>query len=196
MFCFNCFDAAPWHGERGLEGETACSQLACVVCGAKIKSPPWGSQAAEAQRPNFTSPRQSRRQFTNRLLKPNLGGGRRIRARGPSAKGRLWAATPGKHCRFGPEPVSGSAFRAAVSDWQRPAEPFAGAGPMVRIRFPPVESPCLAGFRPLTSKSRAFPAGVRGGAGSAVGRDGRGAVIWRRRAAMSLSGQIPVPQRG
>jgi hypothetical protein len=42
-----------------------------------------------------------------------------------------------KHCRFGPEPVSGSAFRAAVSDWQRPEEPFAGAGPMVRIRFPP-----------------------------------------------------------
>jgi hypothetical protein len=67
---------------------------------------------------------------------------------------------------------------------------------MVRILFPPAESPCLAGFRPLTSKSRAFPAGVRGGAGSAVGRDGRGAVIWRRRAAMSLSRQIPVPQRG
>jgi hypothetical protein len=32
-----------------------------------------------------------------------------------------------------------------------------------RISLPPVESPCLAGFRPLTSKSRAFPAGVRGG---------------------------------
>src|SRR5437899_10256295 len=52
----------------------------------------------------------------------------------------LWAATPGKHCRFGPEPVSGSAFRAAVSDWQRPEEPFARAGPMVRIRFPPAAS--------------------------------------------------------
>jgi hypothetical protein len=49
----------------------------------------------------------------------------------PSRRERLWAATPGKHCRFGPEPVSGSAFRAAVYDWQRPEEPFAGAGPMV-----------------------------------------------------------------
>ena len=27
----------------------------------------------------------------------------------------IGTATPGKHCRFGPEPVSGSAFRAAVS---------------------------------------------------------------------------------
>jgi hypothetical protein len=58
----------------------------------------------------------------------------------PPRRERLWAATPGKHCRFGPEPVSGSAFRAAVSDWQRPEEPFAGAGPMVRIRFPPAVS--------------------------------------------------------
>jgi hypothetical protein len=48
--------------------------------------------------------------------------------------------TPGKHCRLGPEPVSGSALRAVVSDWQRPDEPFAGAGPMVRIRFPPPAS--------------------------------------------------------
>jgi hypothetical protein len=55
----------------------------------------------------------------------------------PPRRERLWAATPGKHCRFGPEPVSGSAFRAAVSNWQRPEEPFARAGPMVRIRFPP-----------------------------------------------------------
>ena len=36
----------------------------------------------------------------------------------PPRRERLWAATPGKHCRFGPEPVSGSAFHAAVSDWQ------------------------------------------------------------------------------
>jgi hypothetical protein len=58
----------------------------------------------------------------------------------PPQRERLWAATPGKHCRFGPEPVSGSAFRAAVADWQRPEERFAGAGPMVRIRFPPAAS--------------------------------------------------------
>jgi hypothetical protein len=55
----------------------------------------------------------------------------------PPRRERLWGATPGKHRRLGPEPVSGSAFRAAVSDWQRPEEPFAGAGPMIRIRFPP-----------------------------------------------------------
>src|SRR5439155_12911573 len=59
----------------------------------------------------------------------------------PPRRERLWAATPGKHCRFGPEAVSGSTFRAAVPDWQRPEEPFAGAGPMVRIRFPPAASP-------------------------------------------------------
>jgi hypothetical protein len=65
----------------------------------------------------------------------------------PPRRERLWAATPGKHCRFGPEPVSGSAFRAAVSDWQRPEEPFAGAGPMVRIHLPPPESlvPAVSG---------------------------------------------------
>src|SRR4029077_4727124 len=58
----------------------------------------------------------------------------------PPRRERLWAATPGKHCRFGLEPVSDSAFRAAVSDWQRPEAPFAGAGPMVRIRIPPAAS--------------------------------------------------------
>jgi hypothetical protein len=51
----------------------------------------------------------------------------------PPRRERLWAATPGKHCRFGPEPVSGSAFRAAVSGWQRPEEPFAGARPIALL---------------------------------------------------------------
>jgi hypothetical protein len=37
----------------------------------------------------------------------------------PPRRERLWGATPGKRCRLGPEPVSGSAFRAAVSDWKR-----------------------------------------------------------------------------
>src|SRR6516165_4345499 len=55
-------------------------------------------------------------------------------------------------CGLGPEPASGSAFRAAVSDWQRPEEPFGGAGPMVRIRLPPAVTPCR---------------GTPGGAGSA-----------------------------
>ena len=33
----------------------------------------------------------------------------------PPRNEKLWAATPGKHCRFGPKSVSGSAFRTAVS---------------------------------------------------------------------------------
>ena len=40
----------------------------------------------------------------------------------------------------GLQPVGASANRAAVSDWQCREEPFAGAEPMVRIRFPPAES--------------------------------------------------------
>jgi hypothetical protein len=67
------------------------------------------------------------------------------------------------------------------------------AEPTVRILFPPAESPYLAGFRPPTSRSPAFPAGVRGGGGGAVDRDGRGAVTWRRLVGISLSGHIPVP---
>ena len=34
----------------------------------------------------------------------------------PPRRERLWGASPDKDCRFGPEPVSGSAFRAAVSN--------------------------------------------------------------------------------
>ena len=95
---------------------------------------------------------------------------------------------------LGPEPVSGSASLAAVSDWQRREEPFAGAGPMVRIRFPPAESPRLTGFCPPTARSRLFRAGVwvRQVQRGQQRRVSRGA--WRRPAGMSLSGQIPVPR--
>jgi hypothetical protein len=55
-------------------------------------------------------------------------GGRRIRTRGPSAKGKAVGSHSGKHCRFGPEPAGGSAFRAAVPDWQRPEEAFRRSG--------------------------------------------------------------------
>ena len=78
----------------------------------------------------------------------------------PPRRERLWAATPGKHCRFGPEPVSGSAFRAAVSDWQRPEEPFAGAEPMVRIRFPPEVS--------LSQQGPAVTVGLSHGCGAGL----------------------------
>ena len=64
----------------------------------------------------------------------------------------------------------------------------------VRIHLPPAESLCLAGFRPPTPRSRAFSAGVQGGAGGAVGRDRRYSMTWRRLAGISLPGHIPVPQ--
>ena len=70
-----------------------------------------------------------------------------------------WAA----RSRLGPEPVSGSAFPAAVSDWKRPE---AGAGPMVRIRFPPTESPVSNRTRPLQVENRGFRAGVRRSVGA------------------------------
>ena len=50
------------------------------------------------------------------------------------------------------------------------------------------------GISPSQVEKPAFPAGVRGGAGGAVDRDGRGAVTWRRLSGISLSGHIPVPQ--
>jgi hypothetical protein len=112
----------------------------------------------------------------------------------PPRRERLWAATPGKHCRFGPEPVSGSAFGAAVSDWQRPEEPFAGAGPMVRIHLPPAESLSLSRIRFRRSRTPAFRAGVRGWLSERVGRDAQGVSMPRQPAAISLSGHIPVPQ--
>jgi hypothetical protein len=56
-------------------------------------------------------------------------------------------------------PVSGSAFRAAVPDWQRPEEPFAGAVPEVRIRFPPAVSPSLRGPADAVGQSRGCGAG-------------------------------------
>jgi hypothetical protein len=87
----------------------------------------------------------------------------------PPRRERLWAATPGKHCRFGPELVSDCAFGAAVSDWQRPEEPFAGAGPMVRIRFPPAASQRRAPFGTVPPESAG---------GSAMrGSDPQGAVL-------------------
>ena len=67
-----------------------------------------------------------------------FGGGRRIRTRGPSAKGKAIGSHSRQALPFRTSPVSGSAFHAAVLASSE--EPFAGAGPMVRIRFPPAES--------------------------------------------------------
>ena len=54
--------------------------------------------------------------------------------------------------------------------------PFTRAVPEVRIRFPPAESPRLAGFCPPTARSRLFARGCGPGRCSAVSRDGYRAV--------------------
>ena len=80
-----------------------------------------------------------------------------------------------------------------ISDWQRPEDPFTGAGPMVRIRFPPADSPSLVGFLLPVSKSRQLPRRVRAWPGGMTGRDLSGSSPSRQLPVMSLSGAIPVP---
>src|SRR6516164_10392494 len=46
------------------------------------------------------------------------GGGRRIRTRGPSAKGMAMGSHSRQALPFRTEPVGGSAFYHAVTDWQ------------------------------------------------------------------------------
>ena len=75
-----------------------------------------------------------------KMVRCLAAGGSRIRTRGPTTKRKAMGNDPSKHRRLGPGPVSGFAFRVAVSNWQRPEEPFAGAGPMVRLRLPPARS--------------------------------------------------------
>src|SRR5262249_49755851 len=48
----------------------------------------------------------------------------------PPRRERVPAATPGKHCRFGPEPLSGSTFRAAIADWQLRGSGTYGSNPV------------------------------------------------------------------
>jgi hypothetical protein len=65
---------------------------------------------------------------------------------------------------------------------------------MVRIQFPPADSPSLTGSSAPRSRTSPFRAGVRAMGGGAVGRDGDRPATWRQSATMSLLGQIPVPQ--
>jgi hypothetical protein len=74
----------------------------------------------------------------------------------PPRRERLWAATPGKYCRFGPEPVSGSAFRAAVSDWA-PRRAFRRSG---TYGSNPV--PSSGGSGANLAGCRAWPVGAHG----------------------------------
>ena len=83
-----------------------------------------------------------------------------------------------------PEPVAYGSSKWVISR----------AEPKVRIHFPPAESPCLAGFLLRSWKSPGFPRVCGLSAGSVVGRDAQGSATSCRRAVLSLSGDIPVPQ--
>src|SRR6516165_3070330 len=67
-------------------------------------------------------------------------GGRRIQLAVPPRRERLWGATPGKHRRLGPEPVSGSAFRAAVPIGNAQKSLSQERDRWFRVRFSPAES--------------------------------------------------------
>src|SRR6516225_11228684 len=78
----------------------------------------------------------------------------------PPRRERLWGATPGKHCRLGPKPCKWlhlSCRRLGM----------AGAGPMVRIRFPPAKSQQQTRFRHL--RHEGFRAKLKMPAGSSAG---------------------------
>jgi len=66
--------------------------------------------------------------------------------------------------------------------------------PEVRIHSPPADSPSLTGSSAPGSRTPAFRAGVQAVGGGAVHRDRDRPATWRRPAALSLPGQIPVPQ--
>ena len=80
----------------------------------------------------------------------------------PPRRERLWGATPGKHCRLGPKP--GKWLRLSCRRLG-----MAGAGPMVRIRFPPAASqtnsnPNREGNEPISVRHLDFGQRLRSGA--------------------------------
>src|SRR5947209_452444 len=72
------------------------------------------------------------------MVRRLAAGGRRIRTRGPTSNGRAPGGHLGYHERLDLN-LSGFAYRVGAADGPT-AEPFAGAGPAVRIRFPPAAS--------------------------------------------------------
>ena len=68
------------------------------------------------------------------------------------------------------------------------------AGPMVRIRFPPANSPSLARFLLPVSKSRHLPRPARARPRATAGRDAQGSSTSPQLPVTSLSGPFPVPQ--
>ena len=97
---------------------------------------------------------------------------------------------PGKNQHLLPKSV----FDRPGSDrWNLASTTFPDAGPMVRIRFPPADSPTLARIRFRRSRTPAFRAGMPGCVPGAVDREPRGPPTSHQPAAISLSGDIPVP---
>src|SRR5205814_2749281 len=75
------------------------------------------------------------------MVRRLAAGGRRIRTRGPTENETGVRGPGGKHLGLGPDlNLTGFGFRAGVLDGRPAAEPFAGAGPALRIRFAPAES--------------------------------------------------------
>jgi len=68
------------------------------------------------------------------------------------------------------------------------------AGPMVRILFPPANSPSLARFLLPVSKSRHLPRPARARPRATAGRDAQGSSTSPQLPVTSLSGPFPVPQ--
>src|ERR1700730_4149929 len=54
-----------WRHETRAKAYGSMSRLACVGCGARIKSPPWGSEPAQAQRPRSSGGLVERVTFHN-----------------------------------------------------------------------------------------------------------------------------------
>ena len=120
--------------------------------------------------------------------------GRRQRLNPARGKGAMSSDSAGDCLQLSPAENPCRRCRFGISIRQDPVDPFARAVPVVRIRFPPADSPSLTGNSVPRSRTPAFRAGVRAMGGGAVGRDGDRPVAWRLLATMSLLGQIPVPQ--
>ena len=71
----------------------------------------WRLDGKEIMRSNNARRRERNRKFVDSPLEED---GFELAV--PPRRERLWRTTPGKHCCLGPEPIVGSAFRAAVSD--------------------------------------------------------------------------------
>jgi len=102
-------------------------------------------------------------------------GGNRIRTIGPAEKETAVGRGPAAdHRRFTRRPVLNndpSSLSVRHLRSSKPRDFFERAVPKVRIRFPPANSPFLAGFLSSVSKSRQLPRCARARSGGTAGRD-------------------------